>query len=224
MDEKTDTAATGDAAETTDPVVDNSNAEGTEQGMYAEPSDESTEEEGTTEEQEGGETDIEAKGKEGDDAAEKPEGYEVPLPEGMELDEEGLAAFNELGKKLEITQEQVNELAPFFAERMQKQAESVVDSITTQAEKQSQTWREDSLAADDIGESGVKVAADAIKAFGSDSLKAWMDETGVGNHPELIRAFMRAGSAIAQDTLETGDGGGADPADNVEERGIYATQ
>lgn len=223
-----DTAATGDAATTTDQTVDDSTTTRDPlEGVYGADkakAESEVEEDGTTDEQEGGETDDGAEDTAGDDADKRSEGYEVPLPEGMELDEEGLAAFNELGAKLGITQEQVNELAPFFAERMQRQAESVVDAITTQAEQQTRSWRDESLAADDIGEAGVRIAADAISKFGSAELKAWMDATGAGNHPELIRAFMRVGRAIAEDTLETGDGGGADPADNVNERGIYATQ
>ena len=213
-----------DTAGTEAPVVAESNAEGQNQGLYAEPKAEpEATEEGATEEQKGKETETAAEGAEGDDAAKPSDGYEFALPEGVELDEAGATAFNELGKELGITQEQVTGLVPFFAERLQQQAESVADAITTQAEAQSQTWREETMAAKDIGEAGMKVAARAVERFGSDSLKQLLNETGMGNHPELARFCMQVGKAIAEDTLETGTGSGANPADNVEERGIYAT-
>lgn len=214
------------AAEPTAQPAEESTAEGSDKGVYAEPAAETEAEEvtSTTEEQKGEETKTEDKGAEGSEAEEPPEVYEFSLPEGMELDEDGAAKFNELGKELGLTQAQADKLIEVYVDRLQQQAGSVADAIKTQAEAQSQTWREETEAAKDIGEAGLRKAARAIERFGSDSLKQMLDETGMGNHPDLARFCMRVEQAFAEDKLETGTGVGANPADNVQERGIYASQ
>lgn len=222
--EATSTTEATAAAAADSTTVEESNAEGTDQGVYAEPGAEAAAEESTTEEQKGEETEAStSESAEGDEAEKPPETYTFSLPEGMELDEDGAAQFQELGKELGLTQAQADKLIGVYANRMQQQAESGADALMAQAKAQSQTWREETLADTEIGESGLTDAGRAVERFGSDSLKKLLDESGMGNHPDVVRFCMRVGKAFAEDSLETGTGAGAQLADNVEERGIYAT-
>lgn len=201
-----------------------STAEESEQGIFKPDAETKAEETSTTEEQKGEETEAQkSEGETGSEADTVPETYEFSLPEGMELDKEGAEQFTALGHELGITQAQADKLSQFYVDRMQQQAKLGVDSLIAQAEAQSQTWREETLAEKDIGEAGVAIATRAVERFGSDSLKQWLKESGMGNHPELVRFCMRVGNAIAEDTFETGTGGGAKIDDTaLQERGFFA--
>lgn len=47
----------------------------------------------------------------------------------------------------------------------------------------------------------INTAIKAIDAFGTDELKALLNESGLGNHPEIIRAFYRVGRAMEDQGL-----------------------
>jgi hypothetical protein len=55
-------------------------------------------------------------------------------------------------------------------------------------------------------EENLALANKAIDAFGTPELRTFLDESGLGNHPELLRAFHKAGSAISEDQLVLGNG------------------
>jgi len=44
-------------------------------------------------------------------------------------------------------------------------------------------------------------AKKALDAFGTPELQTLLNESGLGNHPEIIRFMVRAGRAISQDTF-----------------------
>ena len=59
----------------------------------------------------------------------------------------------------------------------------------------------------------VDIAKKSLEAFGSDSLKSLLQETGFGNHPEIIRFMYRAGKAISEDSY-VGNSQGANAKGN----------
>ncbi len=103
----------------------------------------------------------------------------------------------DVAKKLNLTQERAQEL---FASQIGV-SQSVMD-------KSKAVWLEASRTDQEFGgdafDENMAVARKAIDQFGSDSLKALLDKSGLGNHPELIRAFYRAGKAISEDRIVTG--------------------
>jgi hypothetical protein len=56
------------------------------------------------------------------------------------------------------------------------------------------------------------VAKKALDAFGTAELRSLLNESGLGNHPEVIRFMFRAGKAISEDSMVTGNKGEARPA------------
>ncbi|MDD4915725.1 MAG: hypothetical protein PHW13_11895 [Methylococcales bacterium] len=50
----------------------------------------------------------------------------------------------------------------------------------------------------------LSVAWKALNALGSDALLQLLDKSGLGSHPDLIRAFYRAGKLISEDALVAG--------------------
>lgn len=139
-----------------------------------------------------------------------PERYEFTAPEGSELDAAVTDAFAGVAKELNLTQDAaqkvLNQMAPVIAQRQAAQVQAV-----------RQAWREQATADKEFG--GDKLAENlgaarkAMDAFASPGLKQTLEQTGLGNHPEVIRMFVKVGKAISQDGFVTGQPGAAQAAD-----------
>lgn len=138
----------------------------------------------------------EAKGAEAsktDVKPEVPEAYEFKAPDGTTLDEGAIALVTPVLKELGVTQEGAQKLTDAF---IQIQA--------AQATAQSEAWLTAAKSDPQIGgkefEANAKLAQEAFAKFGSPELKAFIDQTGLGNHPELLKTFVKIAKASAQDT------------------------
>ncbi len=149
------------------------------------------------------------------------------LPEGMESDDEGMAAFTEQAQELGLTQEQAQALVTLGAERTQAAIEQYIQAqneVNAQAWEQ---WAEETKKDKELGGAKLKENLDTAKRaldhFGSDGLKQLLTESGIGNHPEVIRHFYRVGMTIADDShVMPGEGGGSNNPD-AGLRGLYPT-
>ena len=139
------------------------------------------------------------------DEGEKPEGapekYEWAAPEGVTLDESILGSLSEVAKELNLpqaaAQKLVDKIAPVMAQRQVEQFEA----LRTE-------WRQASSSDQEFGGAklteNMAVAKKALDAFGTPEFRQLLEQTGMGNHPELIRTFYRAGKAISEDGLVSG--------------------
>jgi hypothetical protein len=70
------------------------------------------------------------------------------------------------------------------------------------------TWMKQARADQEYGgdklHENLASAKKALDTFGSPEFKSLLKESGLGNHPELIRAFVRVGKAISEDRLISG--------------------
>ena len=84
--------------------------------------------------------------------------------------------------------------------------------------RQGQNGQEKSQSDEEFGgenlSSNLEVAKSALDAFGTDPLKQLLAESGLGNHPEVIRFMYRAGKAISEDSY-VGNSQGANPKGGV---------
>jgi hypothetical protein len=75
-------------------------------------------------------------------------------------------------------------------------------------------WANESQTDEEFGgealNENLNVAKQALDAFGTDAFKSLLQETGFGNHPEIIRFMYRAGKAISEDSY-VGNSEGANP-------------
>ena len=112
------------------------------------------------------------------------------------LDPEVLTAFGEVAKDLNLPQEDaqkvLDKVAPVIQERQAKELERV------RAEWASDSKSDEEFGGETFG-TNLDVAKTALDTFGSDALKSLLQETGFGNHPEIIRFMYRAGKAISED-------------------------
>ena len=129
-----------------------------------------------------------------------PEKYEFndKLADAPEvLDPNVLTAFGEVAKELDLPQEAAQKVLDKVAPVIQaRQAEQV--------EKARVEWAEDSKSDEEFGgetfNSNLEVAKTALNAFGTEPFKQLLSESGLGNHPEVIRFMYRAGKAISEDS------------------------
>ena len=140
-----------------------------------------------------------------------PEKYEFEMPEGVEFNQESFDKFEPLFRDLDLTQEQAQKLVTAQTEWQTQANENYVNEWAKTQEK----WVGDLKADTEFGganfDNNVSVAKQAMERFGSDELKQALNETGMGNHPEIIKVFHRVGSAIAEDTFSNGDSGHGKP-------------
>ena len=126
------------------------------------------------------------------------------------LDPDVLTAFGEVAKELDLPQEAAQKVLDKVAPVIQaRQAEQV--------EKARVEWAEDSKSDEEFGgetfNANIEVAKTALNAFGTVPFKQLLSESGLGNHPEVIRFMYRAGKAISEDSY-VGNSQGANAKSN----------
>ncbi|XAI96398.1 hypothetical protein [Microcystis phage Mel-JY33] len=149
------------------------------------------------------------KGKGDDDpAAVVPEDgkYDLTLPEGVELDQQLAEAAFPVFKELGITTGQAQKLAEMFSTYRQADAQAVVDEWKTTQKGWVDTAKADPEYATDGWDAATQIANRALKQYGTPELAKTLRETGMGNHPDLIRFFYRIGKGISDDQTDTGEG------------------
>lgn len=142
------------------------------------------------------------------DANAAPEEYKFELPDEANAPKEVIAELGTISKELNLSQENAQKLATLGT----KLAAAQKDKFLEQAATQVKTWKTEAYADKEIG--GTKyaenlgVASKALSAFGTPALDAMLGDynaktnptgTGLGSHPEIIRAFYRAGQALSED-------------------------
>ena len=89
-------------------------------------------------------------------------------------------------------------------------------------------WAETAIGEKEFGgerlAENLAVAKKALDTFGTPELRTLLNETGLGNHPELIRAFYKAGKAISEDKfVPAGAGKGPQGGKDLSSR-LYPNQ
>lgn len=154
-------------------------------------------------------TEADQKDAPADKPASAPEKYEFKAPEGREFDAETIARFSEVAKELNLTNEAAQSILDKMGPQLASRQESQIKAIQNQ-------WMQASTADKEFGgeklTENLSVAKKALDAFGSPELRTLLNESGLGNHPEIIRILYRAGKAISEDQMVSGNKGTAKPA------------
>lgn len=143
-------------------------------------------------------------------APEVPESYDLQMPDGIELDKASADEFTTIAKELKLDQAAAQKLADIAAKQAQRQVEAHTRLV--------ESWVESVKADKDIGgdklEENLGIARKALDTFGTPELRDVLNASGLGNHPEVIKAFVKAGKAISEDKFVAGapKGNDTDPA------------
>jgi hypothetical protein len=130
-----------------------------------------------------------------------PEAYaEFTLPEGISLDKAALEGFTPLAKELGLSQENAQKVVDLYATKLLPQ---IQQAFAEQQTQKVEGWLQDSMKDPEIGgarfDETVSIAKKALDAFGSPALKAALDDSGLGNHPEVIRLLANIGKRVSED-------------------------
>lgn len=153
-----------------------------------------------------GDKPVDEKPKEGDNKNKEPEGapekYEFKAAEGQQLDETALKEFEPIARELNLNQEQAQKFVDLYASKIVPQLQQ---QQIEQWTKQTEQWAVDAKADKEIGgdnmTANIGLAQKAFDQFGSPELKEYLNTTGLGNHPEIIRAFMKVGKSMSEDSM-----------------------
>lgn len=144
--------------------------------------------------------------------------YTLTMPEGVELDTELADALSPEFKELGLTHAQANKLVGKYAETMKQRAEAHASQPEGQwsmsayeyfkANGTPDKWADNAKADKDMGggnwDATVAAATRATNALGTPELKAFLNASGGGNHPELIRFMAKVGAMIKEDNPASG--------------------
>jgi hypothetical protein len=143
----------------------------------------------------------------GEAPAGAPESYELTL-EGMNLDPELVAEAEPVFRELGLSNDQANALLPLAPKIMEKAQSAVVQQLIERGAAQRKEWLDAFNADPTIGggkrEETVHLAAKGLDALGfkeGHPFRAALNETGFGNHPDMIRAFRQIGEMVSEDGL-----------------------
>lgn len=141
-------------------------------------------------------------------AAAPPAEYKFNLPEGVAFSPEMQSGITDFAKKAGLSQEHAQGLVDFAAAQLQ--------AIDAKASEVRNGWKAAAEKDPEIGGEklapALAAAAEVIAAFaGQDAteFKQYLDTTGLGNHPVLIKVLARVRAQISSDKFVQG---GSPPA------------
>lgn len=129
-----------------------------------------------------------------------PDKYEFNAPEGQHFDPEVINAYSDIARELNLPQDAaqkiIDKIAPALAEKQTR----LIEQARTE-------WGDAAKSDKEFGgdkfDENLAVAVKAVNAFGTPELRTLLNESGLGNHPEIIRFMVRAGKAISEDGFVT---------------------
>lgn len=134
-----------------------------------------------------------------------PEAYEFQAIEGQEFDPEVMKSFSEIAKELDLPQDAAQKVLDKVAPKILERQMQALENVRNEWAESARTDKE--FGGDKLNDNLV-VAKKALDSFGTPELRKLLNESGLGNHPEMIRLMYRAGKAISEDRFVGGTRGG----------------
>ncbi len=156
--------------------------------------------------------------KAGDPAPSAPEKYDLKLPEGSIFDPAALEGISAFARELNLSNEATQKLVERDSQMLESFAEYYENEVKVAHQERVAQWAKDVRNDKELG--GEKftetsfLADKAMRMFATPEFKKVLNETGFGNHPELVRIFSKIGRAISEDAFTTrGAGDSPGPGD-----------
>lgn len=130
-----------------------------------------------------------------------PEKYELKLPEGSTLDQSAIDRVSAYAKEMKLSQD----MAQAVLDREHLAVDSYAKALDSQFAAVKEEWKQNGFKDKEIGgdayRENAELAKRVVAKYASEEFAKILDESGYGNHPELIRTFLRIGKAMAEDKL-----------------------
>lgn len=160
-------------------------------------------------------------GGDGEDDAEPkvPEKYELTMPEGWTLDEEGLAELTPIMQKLKATNEQVQAVADIYVKRLAAAREAQLEEDRRQLD----AWKKEILEDPEVGGKDLKENLAAVSRvlakYAGPEFVEFLDRSNLGNYPPFIKAMVKMAKDLSDDRFIPGGrgGSGGDPVKEAAE-------
>lgn len=127
--------------------------------------------------------------------------YELKAPEGSLLDAKAIDEIKAFAKAQGLSQTQAEKLLM----RENEAKSRFVEGQAEQLHQAAQTWHKQVSEDQELGgeklKESVTLAKSVVDRFGSEALKKELNDSGLGNHPELVRLCARIGKAMSNDSL-----------------------
>lgn len=154
------------------------------------------------------------------DTRQDPPSYDgLTLPEDISFAPETLEAFKTLAREINLTQAQAQKLVDYeaaLAARGQQDAQEEKRQTLERWARQTRDLYGAKL------EEELSFALCAADAFGGPDFRALLEDTGLGNHPVIIRMLSGVGKAIGEDAFSGGKP--AAPQDKTFAEALYGKQ
>lgn len=126
------------------------------------------------------------------------------LPEGLKYDENLEKGFKDAAHVAGLTNTQAKSLHDFYNTYIGKEFEASNEKGTAMKEEWTKELKQEFGKAFD---ERTDLAKRAVDKFGGDDFKKYLDETGMGNNPMLVKLFANIGELIAEGKGDTGESG-----------------
>lgn len=126
-----------------------------------------------------------------------PAGYEdVKWPQGVDAPAQMLEEFKQLAQELHLSAQTAQKLVDWECAR----ARGLEESQQSQHQQLLEKWAQASKEM--LGphyQADMEMAVRAADKFGGEALRKLLEETGLGNHPVIVKTFCQIGRATAED-------------------------
>ena len=124
-----------------------------------------------------------------------------PAPEKTPFQPADYEAFTRLAQELNLSPEQVEKWLAFE----KNCAEHYTQQVQDKKREQTTAWAQQTRALYGAGlEQEIAFALRAVNTFGGPDLRTLLEETGLGNHPVVIRTLSGIGRTISEDVSAGG--------------------
>lgn len=147
-----------------------------------------------------------------------PEKYEFDLGEGVTFDQAAFEAIEPVLRDMDLSQEAANKIIGGYAEKVLPVLQERAETQAAEAGQQLiADWAKQTLADKELGgsrlEESKSLAARTISRFLPDDVegqefRTFLNESGLGNHPQMMRMLSRIGRDLGEAKTDPGTGGG----------------
>lgn len=130
--------------------------------------------------------------------------YDLKAPEGMQLDAEALDEFKGIAKELGLENESAQKLTDLGTKLAAKWEAKQVETIQAAQAEWAEQSKTDKRFGGDALQENLGIAKKALDTFATPELQQLLNQSGLGNHPEVINAFYNVGKAISEDKFVNG--------------------
>lgn len=150
---------------------------------------------------------------------EKPEGYgiafaDLKVPEGVGIDEAGLAGFLAWAHEVGFTKTQTSAMIDRFVTTEQARLDATAQGLIKGAEAGYVEIKKDWGA---LTDRNLALVQRGVKEFFGAEFATWLEETGAGNDPRFLRGALKTFQPMMEDGLIKGENLGMRQADAATE-------